>query len=324
MAAWDQKLFIFGGALQSLGNINNPAFYHTLNTRGLFDPAINQAHLPAIKIFFALHNLDFLLQDKYLVDKTIPYKQIRPNKKINRWNRNRSKIKAPLVLPGQHDSIFHVSVPLSRQEDPLPGKIFTSQKTLVNHYFQIYKGVCIIAPNKLPPFYMAKWLPFAEMPDTEKTGWEQLVVHLLSRIDYVAPVDTNGPQAEGTMWADSWRKASKQFAPVVHNYQELLTINQYPLMNHTEYGEPYTSSDFASFLTFTMYDFHNTPHVNNNVNDWTLVVWIPIFHPKNSSNNQILADEGFDMIGDHKSTVTRHFLVLPSLIITLDWDFLVK
>jgi hypothetical protein len=79
----------------------------------------------------------------------------------------------------------------------------------VNHYFQIYKGVCIIAPNKLPPFYMAKWLPFAEMPDTEKTGWEQLVVHLLSRINYVAPVDTNGPQAEGTMWADSWRKASK-------------------------------------------------------------------------------------------------------------------
>ncbi|PLW29789.1 hypothetical protein PCANC_10771 [Puccinia coronata f. sp. avenae] len=152
------------------------------------------------------------------------------------------------------------------------------------------------------------------MPDTEKTGWEQLVLHLLSRVDYVAPVNTNGPQAEGTMWADGWRKASKDtkhfgqfclFAPVVHdNYQELLTINQYPSMNHTEYGEPYTSSDFASFLTFTMYDFHNTPHVNNNVNDWTLVVWIPIFHPKNSSNNQILADEGFDMIGDHKNTIT--------------------
>jgi hypothetical protein len=68
-------------------------------------------------------------------------------------------------------------------------------------------------------------------------------------------------------------------------------------MNHTEYGEPYTSSDFASFLTFTMYVFHNTPHVNNDVNDWTLVGRIPIFNPKNSKNPQILADEGFDMIG---------------------------
>jgi hypothetical protein len=67
-------------------------------------------------------------------------------------------------------------------------------------------------------------------------------------------------------------------------------------MNHTEYGEPYTSSDFASFLTFTMYVFHNTPHVNNDVNDWTLVGRIPIFNPKNSKNPQILADEGFDMI----------------------------
>jgi hypothetical protein len=71
MAVWDQKLLIFGGALRSLGNIKDPAFYYTLNTRGLFDPAINQAYIPAIKIFFALHNLDFLLQDKYLVDNTM-------------------------------------------------------------------------------------------------------------------------------------------------------------------------------------------------------------------------------------------------------------
>ena len=68
-------------------------------------------------------------------------------------------------------------------------------------------------------------------------------------------------------------------------------------MNHTEYGKPYMSSNFASFLTFTMYNFHNTPHVDKYSNDWTLVGWIPIFHPKNSDNTQILADKGFDMIG---------------------------
>ncbi|PLW30135.1 hypothetical protein PCASD_24250 [Puccinia coronata f. sp. avenae] len=207
------------------------------------------------------------------------------------------------------------------------------------------------------------------MLDTQKTGWEQFVLHLLSRIDYVALVDKNGPQQEGTIWADGWRKASKDtkhfdwfcsvdhlrkmmkllkfnpnnqkarllkagkwissqlrgFAPVVHdNYHELLTINQYPSMNHTEYGEPYTSSDFASFLTFTMYDFHNTPHVDNNFNDWTLVGWIPIFNPcKNPGNPQILADKSFDMI-DHKISVIKLFLVLPSLTITPDWDSLVR
>ena len=207
---------------------------------------------------------------------------------------------------------------------------------------------------------MAKWLPFVSMADTQKTGWEQLVLHLLSRIDYVAPVNTNGPLREGTMWADGWRKASKhtehfgrfcsvdrlrkqmkllnfnpdnqkarlleagefissqlrEFAPVVHdNYHKLLTINQYPSMNHTEYGEPYTSSDFASFLTFTMYDFHNTPHVDNDVNDWTLVGWIPIFNPKNPGSPQILADEGFDMIGGQFSF--RDFQVYLDLNKTL-------
>ncbi|PLW48679.1 hypothetical protein PCANC_15467 [Puccinia coronata f. sp. avenae] len=180
------------------------------------------------------------------------------------------------------------------------------------------------------------------MPDTKKTGWERFVVHLLSRIDYVAPVNKNRPQREGTMWADGWRKASKDnqhfgrfclvtrlrkqmkalkfnpdnqkacllkaeewilaklrsFAPVVHNnYHRLLTINQYPSMNHTKYGKPYTSSNFALFLTFTMFDFHNTPHVDHDVNEWTLVGWIPIFHPENSDNPQILADKGFNMIG---------------------------
>ncbi|OAV94759.1 hypothetical protein PTTG_05406, partial [Puccinia triticina 1-1 BBBD Race 1] len=90
----------------------------------------------------------------------------------------------------------------------------------------------------------------------------------------------------------------RSFAPGVHDCnQELLINNQYPSMNHTEYGEPYTSAKFSSFLTFTMYDFYNFPHTNNNVNDWTLVGWILIFNPKNPDNPQILGDERFDMIG---------------------------
>ncbi|PLW26631.1 hypothetical protein PCASD_24663 [Puccinia coronata f. sp. avenae] len=153
-----------------------------------------------------------------------------------------------------------------------------------------------------------------------------------------SPAQTTKPLVQSTfamgincLSGDEYPKRENGFLPNSefctigpHNYHQLPTINQYPSMNHTEYGEPYTSSDFASFLTFTMYVFHNTPHVNNDVNDWTLVGRIPIFNPKNSKNPQILADEGFDMIGDHKSTVTKPFLVFPSLIITLDWDSCVK
>ncbi|PLW44978.1 hypothetical protein PCASD_06912 [Puccinia coronata f. sp. avenae] len=47
------------------------------------------------------------------------------------------------------------------------------------------------------------------MSNTDKRHWELFVLHLLSQMDYVAPVQTNGPQREGTMWADGSRKASK-------------------------------------------------------------------------------------------------------------------
>jgi hypothetical protein len=38
--------------------------------------------------------------------------------------------------------------------------------------------------------------------------------------------------------------------------------------------------------------------MDQDVNHWTLVVWIPIFDPKTCvEDNPILADEGFDMMG---------------------------
>jgi hypothetical protein len=38
--------------------------------------------------------------------------------------------------------------------------------------------------------------------------------------------------------------------------------------------------------------------MDRDVNHWTLVVWIPIFDPKNcAEDNPILADEGFGMMG---------------------------
>jgi hypothetical protein len=65
-----------------------------------------------------------------------------------------------------------------------------------------------------------------------------------------------------------------------------------------EWPAPYSPTNFASFLTFTMWNFYNQPHMDQDVNNWTLVVWIPIFDPKTRmEDNPILADEGFDMLG---------------------------
>ncbi|PLW09251.1 hypothetical protein PCASD_26239 [Puccinia coronata f. sp. avenae] len=361
LTAWENRLVVFGGHARSHGQLNNTTLYHTLDIAGRF-PSSYQSNKPLVKSVFTPH-IELFLGDEYPVDNNLPFKRLRPNKHTKRWKRNEAKTEAHLILPNtsKHETIFHFFIPPSNQHDPCPADVFTLQKMLVHHYTPIYKGICVISPNNLPPFCMAKWLPFTTMSDAEKTGWERLVLHFLRRIDYVAPVNTNGPQAECSMWADGWRKASKDdqhfgrfcsvdrlrkqmkalkfnpddqkarllkagewisshlrsFTLVVHdNYHELLTINQYPSMNHTEYGEPYTSLDFTSFLTFTMYDFHNTPHVDNDVNDWTLVAWIPIFSPKNNSDNtQILADEGFDMVGGQFSF--RDFQVYLDLNKTL-------
>ena len=89
------------------------------------------------------------------------------------------------------------------------------------------------------------------------------------------------------------------FAPGVYKaYQEDLKTNQLPSMAHMEYPIPYNPFYFASFITFTMYGFYNTPHLDGDLNKWTLVCWIPVFHPLNSpQDSPILANSGFDMVG---------------------------
>ncbi|KNZ58534.1 hypothetical protein VP01_1913g6 [Puccinia sorghi] len=79
---------------------------------------------------------------------------------------------------------------------------------------------------------------------------------------------------------------------------QLLIEKKLPSMSQMEYPLPYDALDFASFLTFTMFDFHNGPHCDSDDHQWTLVCWIPIFNPHTSSDDDpILADEGFDMLG---------------------------
>jgi hypothetical protein len=90
-----------------------------------------------------------------------------------------------------------------------------------------------------------------------------------------------------------------QLAPgVFEAYRKELISKKLPSMAHMEYNIPYSPFDFSSFITFTMYDFFNKPHIDGDKNKWTLVCWIPIFHPLNSPlDSPTLADDGFDMVG---------------------------
>jgi hypothetical protein len=237
--------------------------------------------------------------------------------------------------------LYYVS--LSHQQDPRPEKKITSQETLKLYYHRLSFGTCVISPTNQAALCKAKWIAFDSMTPGELNGWEKLVCHLLERTEHVNPVQGNGTQTGGMMWADGWRKSSdpgqlvgrfcslpkmkdailraqynpvskaagiqeasdfisfqlQNFAPgVFDSTRQLLIDGNYPSMAHMEYPAPYTANDFASFLTFTMYNFFNQPHQDRDVNLWTLVIWIPIFSPKTrAEDNPILADEGFDMMG---------------------------
>ncbi|KAA1125471.1 Leucine-zipper-like transcriptional regulator 1 [Puccinia graminis f. sp. tritici] len=241
----------------------------------------------------------------------------------------------------QKEKIFVYLVPPSHQFDPKPSEAITTQQTL-QLYQHFTHGTCVAAPRGEPPFCKVKYVPFDTMSAEELQGWEKLVCHFFDRTNYVAAVKNNGPQVDGSMWADGWRKGSKKesfgrycsvgklvkmmllanynpqdeaasikeasdfisiqlqhLAPgVFEKYRETLIENNLPSMSHMEYPLPYDALDFASFLTFTMFDFHNGPHCDTDANHWTLVCWIPIFNPRNcSEDDPILADDDFDMLG---------------------------
>ncbi|KAI7935631.1 hypothetical protein MJO28_016502 [Puccinia striiformis f. sp. tritici] len=48
-----------------------------------------------------------------------------------------------------------------------------------------------------------------------------------------------------------------------NKYHKILINKNLPSMKHMEYKSTYHPLDFSSFLSFTMYDFYNTPHMDH-------------------------------------------------------------
>ncbi|PLW33625.1 hypothetical protein PCANC_23911 [Puccinia coronata f. sp. avenae] len=102
--------------------------------------------------------------------------------------------------------LYYVS--LSHQQEPRPEKKITSQETLKLYYHRLSFGTCVISPTNQAALCKAKWIAFDSMTPGELNGWEKLVCHLLERTEHVNPVQGNGTQTGGMMWADGWRKSS--------------------------------------------------------------------------------------------------------------------
>ncbi|EFP93984.2 uncharacterized protein PGTG_19938 [Puccinia graminis f. sp. tritici CRL 75-36-700-3] len=122
------------------------------------------------------------------------------------------------------------------------------------------------------------------------------LVAMMRKSNYVAE-----DEAVAVREANDWISVHLQeLAPgVFEDYRATLIKNNLPSMAHMEWPpSSYHALDFASFLTFTMYDFFNETHFDSDANNWTLVCWIPILNPRTSDKDDpILADDGFDMIG---------------------------
>ncbi|KAA1082890.1 Leucine-zipper-like transcriptional regulator 1 [Puccinia graminis f. sp. tritici] len=209
-------------------------------------------------------------------------KRFRPDEDIKRWNRLCHKASMPFFAT-----------------HPIP------QAKLVHS--PSYHGTVIIAPQNKEAFCKAKFLPFKSMPSDELlaknngphmggTMWADglqkhskecevfgrycsvtRLVAMIQKSNYVAE-----DEAVAVREANDWISVHLQeMAPeVFEDYRATLMNNKLPSMAHMEWRPlSYHPLDFASFLTFTMYDFFNESHFNSDANNWTLVCWIPIFNP---------------------------------------------
>ncbi|KAA1105485.1 Leucine-zipper-like transcriptional regulator 1 [Puccinia graminis f. sp. tritici] len=267
---------------------------------------------------------------KTATETELKKKRVRPDEDIKRWNRLRHKANSPFVAsqdpenPIQSPSSqqpgslkkkpFYYFVPPARQHDPEPDVMHTSQETLASSYKGLDHGTVIIAPRGKEAFCKAKFIPFSSMPSDGTMwadGWRKCskaceafgrycsvtrLVAMMRKSNYVAE-----DEAVAVREANDWISVHLQeLAPgVFEDYRATLIKNNLPSMAHMEWPpSSYHALDFASFLTFTMYDFFNETHFDSDANNWTLVCWIPILNPRTSDKDDpILADDGFDMIG---------------------------
>ncbi|KAI8455278.1 hypothetical protein BY996DRAFT_8466846, partial [Phakopsora pachyrhizi] len=176
---------------------------------------------------------------------------------------------------------------------------------------------------------IVEFFPFEHMDEDRKKGWQDFVDFLLHRRNFINDVNKkNSSLISGTMYAEGWRKAQvpnqivgryinqhklnhqmtiKGFSQDEEEagfmkmgnflstvFQEVAsgaTINTLTVKNEFQSEGKLLSDDFSSAITYTINDFCNKAHVDNDTDNWTLIGFIPI------KKDGDLAIEDFDVEG---------------------------
>ncbi|PLW12659.1 hypothetical protein PCANC_22123 [Puccinia coronata f. sp. avenae] len=145
-------------------------------------------------------------------------------------------------------------VPRSRQHNLNPTEAITSLENL-KLYCRLSFGTCIIAPVDKPSFCKVCWICFESMKSSDPNqsiGRFCCVGKMkkaIQRAEYNPVTEAAGIQEASKFIAYQLQ----QLAPgVFESCRQLLINGDYPSMAQMELPAPYSPTDFASFLTFTM------------------------------------------------------------------------
>ncbi|POW07447.1 hypothetical protein PSTT_08229 [Puccinia striiformis] len=163
---------------------------------------------------------------------------------------------------------------------------------------------------------VVRFTKFSDMDSRLQSQLERLSKHLISESEYLNENGNNHSSVGGTMYNSGWRKASTHneiigisaAVPKIAGNEASYTMLQGKRIEmerflatrfaniskvlyenlrcqHKKFCLPSFSSDafdnihdfsFASHLSFTLNDFHNNPHCDNDSSTYTFGLWLPI------------------------------------------------
>ncbi|KAI8459193.1 hypothetical protein BY996DRAFT_8392160 [Phakopsora pachyrhizi] len=212
----------------------------------------------------------------------------------NRLMQHREK--EMMLLFGQKHNLkkmFHFRVPWD-SSDPVPHELFSSYQTLKKFYRPLYKNKVRVFSkkgNNEKNHMIVEFFPFEHMDEDRKKGWQDFVDFLLHRRNFINDVNKkNSSLISGTMYAEGWRKAQVHKPTQAQPSNDNKGVPSLSKMNFNQ-KENYCPDDFSSAITYTINDFCNKAHVDNDTDNWTLIGFIPI------KKDGDLAIEDFDVEG---------------------------
>ncbi|KAI8458107.1 hypothetical protein BY996DRAFT_8392673 [Phakopsora pachyrhizi] len=236
--------------------------------------------------------------------------------------------KEMMLLFGQKHNLkkmFHFCVPMGTS-DPVPHERVSSYQTLKKFYRPLYKNKVRVFSNLgsyVENHMIVEFFPFEDMLEERKKGWQEFNnSSLISGIMYAEGwrkaqvpnqvvgryINQNklnhqmtikglsqdeeeaGFMKMGNFLSTVFQEVASGAYDSCKSYLKEQSIPSLSKMNFNQ-KENYCPDDFSSAITYTINDFCNKAHVDNDTDNWTLIGFIPI------KKDGDLAIEDFDVEG---------------------------